>query len=128
MSSTLGVISSCSISRDQLVHFITSHGGKEGGILDGMISRGSKHVWLGLSNIELEFYEPSELERIRTILGDEPKSNIVVEIRLTVDVDSKDLAAEVICALTKLWNCAIDNLNDHIYTADEFCALPRESI
>ena len=95
---------------------------------DGRISAGDKHVWIALDNSSLRYYDEDEeladeLRTLTELLGDKPRTNIVLEISRTEG--SEQLAINFACEFAKRWKCVVDDLRGKIYSSKELLSMQR---
>lgn len=120
MSDPISIISSQSIKVSDFIDFLLDQ--KDAVIEDfetgqSRISKGYQHVWIFIYNDGLRHRDTDELGLIKQVLGDEPRTLIVLEISRTEGSDH--LAIEFACRFAERWPCIVDDLRGTLYLPKE---------
>jgi hypothetical protein len=120
-SEPIAIFSDSRISKEELSVFLCSIGavlGESNSFL-GRLSEQDKHIWISVSNEELEYLDVSTREVIAQHLEDEPKTCIVLELSSTTG--SEQLMIKFAIAFADHWSCVIRSFTEgsKIYTVQE---------
>lgn len=120
-SEPIAIFSDSRISKEELSAFLRSIGavsGESSSFL-GRLSEQDKHIWISISNEELEYLEVSTREAVAQHLKDEPKTCIVLE--LSSATGSEQLMIKFAIAFAENWSCVILGFTEgsKIYTVKE---------
>ncbi|GEM_PF-6973867 len=85
------------------------------------VSRDSQHVWIGLSTTELDDMDNAQREKMRHVLGAEPRSVIGCDISWENDADR--LGVQVVSRLLARWPGVVIDGDNRIYTAEQIEAM-----
>ena len=120
-SEPIAILSSSEISKKELTDFLSSLGAaiEESNSFWGRFSEGNKHIWISISNEELEYLTTFKREAIVQCLQDEPKTCIVLELSSTKG--SEQILIKFAIAFTAQWSCAICNFTEDskVYTVQQ---------
>ncbi len=120
MSDPIAIISNINISSENFVDFLQNQNNVFVENMDageGRISKGHCHVWIYMSNDELQYYKSNDLFLIKHALGHKPQTLIILEISRTAG--SEQLANDFIYQFLKKWPCIVDDLHGKIYSLKE---------
>jgi hypothetical protein len=122
MSHSAAIITSNTISFDELRDFITSIGGlpvPDRSVGSFVVNDGDTDVWVSIQPNAFtdEFYDEEMKQEWRKVLSGEPAS--VIELEL--DHGSKNMQLYLFLAYNfgKRWNCALDDIDDSVLSFDE---------
>lgn len=104
---------------------------KCGGTLDqsassGRLSDGEQHVWVSLTNEELESYEPDERRHVLALLRAQPQTCILLDVSRTDG--SELLAIDFACAFAEDTPIVLDDLNGHLLTEQDLYELRNRGL
>lgn len=108
-SEPVAIFSDSEISEEEFLDFLCSIGavvGESNSFL-GRLSEGDKHIWISISNEELECLDGSTREAIAQYLKNQPRTCIVLELSSTVG--SEQLMLKFAITFSEYWSCIISS-------------------
>lgn len=122
-SEPVAIFSNSIISKEELLEFLCSIGavvGESNSFL-GRLSEENKHIWISLSNEELDYLDAPTKEAIAGYLKNQPRTCIVLEPSSTVG--SERLMVKFAIVFAKRWSCVVSISDDDngIYTVQQLC-------